>query len=53
MQKRAKNEIFRARNEVFGHFLEIGASVGLDIAYFDSAKWSSRFGIGITGVVHH
>ena len=36
---------------VFGHFLEIGASVGLDIAYFDSAKWSSRFGIGITGVL--
>ena len=38
---------------VFCHFLEIGASDGLDIAYFDSAKWSSRFGNGTTGALHH
>ena len=29
-----------AKNEVFDHFLEFGASDRLQIAYFDSTKWS-------------
>ena len=31
---------------VFGHFLKIGASDGLDIAYLDSGKCFPRFGNG-------
>ena len=31
---------------VFGHFVEIGASDGLDIAYLDSRKCFSTFGNG-------
>ena len=27
----------------FCHFLDFGTSDGLDIAYFDSAKWSEQF----------
>ena len=34
----------RAKNEVFGHYLEIGVSDGLDIAYLDSRKCFSSFG---------
>ena len=30
--------IKRAKNEVFGHFLEFGLLVRLDIAYFDGTK---------------
>ena len=37
---------------VIGHFLAFGPSDQLDIAYFDSAKWSSRFVNGITHVLH-
>ena len=37
---------------VIGHFLEFGPSDQLDIAYFDSAKWYSRFVNGITHVLH-
>ena len=33
----------RARNEVFGHFLEFGASDWLDNAYFDRTVWFARF----------
>ena len=33
-----------AENEVFGPFLEFGASDCLDIAYFDGTKWYLRFG---------
>ena len=29
-----------AKNEVFGHFLELGASDRLQIAYYDCTKWS-------------
>ena len=36
----------RAKNEVFGHYLEIGASDGLDVAYHDSRKWFSALGNG-------
>ena len=36
----------RAKNEVFGHYLEIGASDGLDVAYHDSRKCFSAFGNG-------
>ena len=34
----------RAKNEVFGHFLEFGSSGGLDIAYYDNSKYFSGFG---------
>ena len=34
----------RAKNEVLGHFLKIGASDGLDIADYDRAKRFSAFG---------
>ena len=34
----------RAKNEVFGHFLEFGISDPLDNAYNDSTKWSERCG---------
>ena len=37
-----------AKNEVFGHFLEFGASDRLDIAYCDRTKWSLRSGLCIT-----
>ena len=37
---------------VIGHFLEFGPSDQLDIAYFDSAKGSSRFVNGISHVLH-
>ena len=30
----------------FGHFLELGASGGPDIAYYDRTKCSSTFGHG-------
>ena len=36
----------RAKNKVFGHYLEIGVSDGLDIAYLDSRKCLSAFGNG-------
>ena len=36
--------IKRAKNEVFGHFLEFGLLDQLDIAYFDNTKWSYKFG---------
>ena len=36
--------IQRAKNEVFGHFLEFGLLDQLDIAYCDSTKWSTTFG---------
>ena len=36
----------RAKNEVFGHYLEIGASDGLDNAYHDNRKRFSVFGNG-------
>ena len=36
----------RAKNEVFGHFLEFGTSAGPDIAYYDSTKCFSTFGNG-------
>ena len=36
-----------AKNEVFGHFLELGASDRLQIAYFDYAKWSWQVGCHI------
>ena len=32
-----------AKKQVFGHFLEFGASDRLDIAYFDRIKRSARF----------
>ena len=34
----------RAKNEVFGHFLEFGTSDGPDIAYYDRGKCFSSFG---------
>ena len=36
----------RAKNEVFGHYLEIGASDGLDVGYHDSRQcvWASGNG---------
>ena len=36
--------IQRAKNEVFGHFLELGASDRLQIAYYDCTKWSWQVG---------
>ena len=33
----------RAKNEVFGHFLEFGPLVQLDILYYDITKWCARF----------
>ena len=33
-----------AKNKVFGHFLEFGASDRLQIAYFDNTKWFWQFG---------
>ena len=43
MRKWVKNKVFRARNCVFGHFLEIGVSGGLDIANYDSTKCFSTY----------
>ena len=43
MRKWVKNKVFRARNCVFGHFLKIGVSGGLDIANYDSTKCFSTF----------
>ena len=37
-----------AKNEVFGHFLEFGASDWLDIAYYDRLNWCAWFGHHIT-----
>ena len=34
----------RAKIEVYGNFLKIGASDGLDIAYYDSTKYFLTFG---------
>ena len=42
-----------AKNEVFGHFIEIGPVDWLYIAYFDSAKQSPRFDHVITHVLHN
>ena len=39
--------IQRAKIEVFGHFLEFGLLDRLDIAYFDSTKYSEQFGYNI------
>ena len=36
-----------AKNEVFGHFLELGASDRLQIAYYDYTKWSWQVGCHI------
>ena len=36
-----------AKNEVFGHFLELGASDWLQIAYYDYTKWSWQVGYHI------
>ena len=46
MQKWVKNEVFRAKNEDFHYFLEIGVSGGLDIAHYDSTKCFSTFANG-------
>ena len=37
----------RAKNEVFGHFLEFGTSEGLDIVYYDSTMCFSTFDNGL------
>ena len=39
--------------EIFGHFNEFGTSDRVEIAYFDSTKQSSRFGHGISHVLHN
>ena len=36
-----------AKNEVFGHFLELGVSDRLQIAYYDYTKWSWQVGCHI------
>ena len=46
MQKWVKDKVFRARNEVFRHFPEIGASGGLDIAPYYSSECFLTFGNG-------
>ena len=37
-----------AKNKVFGHFLELGASDRLQIAHYDSSKWSWQVGSHIS-----
>ena len=37
---------------LFGHFLELGSSGRLDVAYLDSPKWSHGFGDVISHVRH-
>ena len=43
----------RAKNEVFGHFLQFGTSDRLDIAYFECTKWSERFDHHFNYVSHN
>ena len=42
--------IIYAKMGVFSHFLEIGTSDWLDVAYFECAKWLAWFGHSITHV---
>ena len=39
--------------EIFGHFIEFGTTDRVEIAYLDSTKQSSRFGLGISHVLHN
>ena len=39
--------IQRAKNEVFGHFLEFGRSDVLHTGYFDCTKWFLQLGYNI------
>ena len=43
MQKWIKNEVFRAKNEGFRHFLEFGVSGGLDVVHYYSTECFSTF----------
>ena len=40
-------DVIYAKNEIFGHFLEVGISGGFDIAYNDSTKYFLTLGYGI------
>ena len=43
----------RAKNEVFGHFLDFGTLDGLDIAYYDSTKCFAAFDNGNRSCIMH
>ena len=49
---RATRRLFWMNHLVYSQFLEFRPSYRLHIAYFDCSKWCSRFGIGITHVLH-